>query len=533
MSDYTPSRFEACALAKIIDGQPMNGYFDRLTPEAQELAGAILAEPSPTRRAAAFDAALAGLSNGPAIRAAVVAADPGADLDELAPKPQPDPGSGDMPELPESARLDPALGADVCPWLDLYTDYARKVSPMTPAIFHESAALWLACVAIARRLMLPMPYGEIYPNLFIAWVANSTLYHKTTALNVARAAARDAFPHLLAPQDTTPEAFLSDLAGQQPANYASMSLPEQQAWSKGRNFAAQRGWVVDEISGLMAGAGKDYNAGLLESLLRFYDCDEIFTRSTKKEGRVVVKNSYLALLGASTPTAMSLYLTAERLWGLGWWPRFAILTPTDERPAWQDATRAERPERLINDLARLYKRLPVATYPNFPTPETVYLGEGVYSAWQIYNRAMSYDLLTPELDTQLWATYGRLPTMVLKIAMILAALEWPEGGACQIELPQLARAMAIAETWRESAHRAKAGANDTGFDQIKKRILKQIAKYPAGANISKIYRGMQDKTPSEIDLALSDMVLAGLVEKVDPEPGKKGRPAERYKIVTE
>lgn len=83
MSDYTPSPFEACALAKLISGQNANGYFDRLTPEAQELAGAILAEPSPTRRAAAFDAALAGRSNGPAIRAAVVAADPGADLDEL------------------------------------------------------------------------------------------------------------------------------------------------------------------------------------------------------------------------------------------------------------------------------------------------------------------------------------------------------------------------------------------------------------------------------------------------------------------
>lgn len=437
----------------------------------------------------------------------------------------------DMQPLPESAQLNPDLGAGAGKWIDLYTEYSKGISPMTPAIFHESAALWLASVAIARRMVLNMPWGSVYPNLFILWLAPTTLYRKSTGLNVAREIARTVFAHLLAPQDTTPEAFLSDLAGQQPANYATMTTAEQEAWTKERNFAAQRGWILDELSGLMAGAGKDYNAGLLEALLRFYDCDPIYTRSTRSQGRVIVKNSYLSLLGASTPAAMSSHLTVDRLWGNGFWPRFAILTPDNDRPDWIEARETDQSPELTGALINLQKHLPSPMWPDPIDPISVHLGEGVFDTWKRYNRALSYDLLTPDLNGQLWGAYGRIPTHALKVAMILAALDWKEGQACRIELSHLARSMAICESWRASIHRAMTGALSTNYDQLRRRILRQIAKVQGGATFREIYRGMQDKTPGEIEMTLSEMMLAGEIEKLAPEPGRRGRPAERYVLV--
>jgi hypothetical protein len=438
-----------------------------------------------------------------------------------------------VPALPEWAKMPPNLAKQVGAWLDLYTDYGRSVSPMTPRTFHESAGLWLASVAIARRLVLRMPYDDIYPNLFIVWLAETTLYRKSTALNIGRKLAREVLAHLMAPQDTTPEALLSDMAGYQPQNLGALPLAEQQEWEKSRDFSAQRGLVYDEMSGLMAGAGKDYNAGLLEAFLRFYDCDSHYDRSSRGQGRVVVKNSYLSILGASTPAAMSFHFKSERLWGLGWWPRFAILTP-EGRPEWEEPRAEPRPSEIAQKLQVLYNRLPTAKYPDFPQPLEVKLGAGVYDAWSKYNRALSHELLTDELNPNLKGTYGRLPTHALKIAMILAALDWSASDpAPKIELPHLARAIEIAETWRASAHRALDLTTANMSSRVKDRITRLLAKYP---NMTErdLVKSLKDIDQNELHLALVEMVEIGDVVEVDAGPGAKGgRPTKRYTVSKE
>ena len=117
-------------------------------------------------------------------------------------------------------------------------------------------------MVIARRLEIPMSFGLIYPNLNILWCADSTLYRKTTSLKIVRQLASKTFPYLLASQDATYEALFSVFAGQQPTNFESLSKHEQENWSLKRDFAAQKGWVIDKMSGLLVGANKDYNGGL-------------------------------------------------------------------------------------------------------------------------------------------------------------------------------------------------------------------------------------------------------------------------------
>ncbi|NLE58557.1 MAG: DUF3987 domain-containing protein, partial [Planctomycetes bacterium] len=377
-------------------------------------------------------------------------------------------------------------------------------------------------------------YGAVYPNLFVLWLAITTLWRKSTALDVARVMARQAIPHLLAPQDTTPESFLTDLSGREPTNLKDLPPSLQGLWQQERNFAAQRGLVLDELSGLLAGAGKDYNAGLLEAFLRFYDCDPQYTRSTRGSGRVVVQNAYLSILGASTPAAMAQHVTEERLWSNGWWARFAILTPEESRPEWIRATEPDlaKESHLVQGLRSLYEVLPASTWPDPPEARPVLLGPGVMAAWEAYNKALSYDLLTPDLDYRLHGSYGRMPTQCLKVATILAAMDWRgrHANAPEISLGHLARAMATTEGWRASAHRALAAATVSEFDRLQRRIIRCVSKRePDGATLRDIYRQMADKTPAEIKAMVVQLVEIGMLEEARVDHGKQGgRPSFRY-----
>lgn len=439
------------------------------------------------------------------------------------------------PVLPAYARPDTPLASYTGLWIALYLKYAMQIAPMTPIAFHVSAALWLASLAIARRFVLNMAFATVFPNLYILWIAGTTLWNKSTALDIAQRLARQAFPHLLLPHDTTPESQLADMAGHEPANFATLPLGLQQLWQRGRDFAAQRGILLDEASGLLASAGKDYNAGLIEAFLKFYDCTD-HVRSTMSKGWTVVRHPYVSLLGASTPLALSQHLLSERLWAMGWWPRFALLTPETERPSWRVATDVEQPTELVTTLQTLHQDLPTPAYPDPPEQLSLSLGSGVMDQWQGYNQALRHDLLTPDLDHRLHGTYGRLPTTVLKVAMLVASLDWAANKqrprAPTVELPHLAWAISTVEDWRFSAHRVLATARESEYDRLSKRIIYQVSKHhPDGMTMRDIYKSMGDKKPDEIESAVRQMIKAGDLQEEPAPPGSKGgRPTSRIKL---
>ena len=433
----------------------------------------------------------------------------------------------DVPPLPVGVTLPEATPSE---WLDGYIEYASAISPMTPRLFHESAGLWLGAVAIARRLVVPMAFGKVYPNLWALWVAPTTLYRKTTALTVAERLAQQAFPHLLAPSETTPEAMLSDLAGKEPTGWENMGAGELEEWQRERDFAAQRGLLLDELSGLTASFGRDYNAGLLEALLRFYDCTPRYVRSTRGQGRVTVRNAYLSILGGSTPAAMAPHLGAERLWSNGWWPRFALLCP-EGKPAWAEPQEVERPQTLDAGLQQLHERLPKPAYPKPPETLMVTLDDGVHHVWANYNRALSYTLLDDTLDGRLYGSYGRLPVQALKIATILAAMDWPaKAPAPRIEMRHLGRALDVTESWRAAAHRVLTMTTDAQEETTSEKVLKYVARAgEQGATLRELYRPL-NMSAGECELALRDLLRTGEVEIMTQQKGR-GRPTKRYRLV--
>jgi len=436
-----------------------------------------------------------------------------------------------IPQLPPEARL-PANVDTSHAWLDMYIDWTHCKSPMTPIFFNEAAGLWLVCVAVARRLVLPMAHGDVYPNLYVAWIAPSTLYAKTTSMDLARALANETFPHLLAAQDTTPEALLHDMAGIEPKGLSDLPQLDQDLWKKGCLFAGQKGWVLDEFSGLLVTARKGYGAGLIEALIHFYDCDSLYRRSTIGGGWVVVRHSYLSLLGASTPGALRKDLLAEALWSRGWWPRFGLLFP-EGRPPWRASVDAERPACLAEQLGALYETLPKPTGGKRREALTVQLGPGVYDAWAPYSKALWYDLQTDALGC-LAAYYGRLPTKALRIATLLAALDWAGDAQREqgptIELRHWHRAQKIVETWRASAHRLLAAITKSEIDTTAERVRGIVGRAnPQGITMREIKRRMQDRSARDVERAVQDLVGKGALEPFRYKPAR-GPSTVRYRI---
>jgi len=417
-----------------------------------------------------------------------------------------------VPRLPERAELPEEAvrqAQDVGEWLDAYIGYAKSISPLTPPLFHESAGLALLSLAVARRVVCRLRHGDMFPNLAILWIAPTTLYAKSTGLNVPRALACTCMPHLLLPGEMTPESMIDELAGKQPL--LGLESFEYEQWNESRKFAAQRGVMLDEASSLFVGMGKkDYQAGLSEGLLRLYDCEELYVRQTKGGGRSTIRDAYWTFLGATTPHHLH-RADLDALWYEGLWPRFLLLTPTEVMP-WVDegdqVIRVQMPEAISAGLEGLLASLPEGKFEDFPAPLSAQLGQGVHQAYRRYLRATMRDMLTDgQVPQRLWGVYGRLAAQALKVALLLASIDWTMGHSPGrvpvVGLGHWARAQGFLERCRESVHRLP-GLLDTGEEnEGEDKVLAYLKEHGGWCTPRDVYRPLHLKAVQVKEILLN------------------------------
>jgi hypothetical protein len=535
MSQDSKAPHGAWAVARLLAGAPVADIDTGALPDPWASVIEAIAQASGGERLAAFEALLSRL---PGEQAAAMRSQVGKagrmilqGRTEATPKILPEVAGPAIPDLPQAARLTPDLEAqatNVGRWLDAYVSFACDVSPLTPPELHQSAGLWLGSVAIARRVRLRLRHDDLFPNLLVLWICDTTIYAKTTGLNIAKRFARTVFPHLLAVSEFSPEALLDDFAGRQPLGLQDLPEEDRSLWTERRNFAAQRGIVLDEAASLFSSFRRDYNAGLPYYLLRLSDCDPEVEKLTRGAGKVAAHNTYLSFLGSTTAAAL-MRSDLDFLWGSGLWPRFALLTPS-ELPPWRSPKpgHCDPPQTLTRTLRRLLEKLPKPVYPAPPQACDAQLGDGVHAAWRAYARAMIRDILiSPEApDKRLWGVYGRLPSQAFKVAVILTTLDWAEGDSMPVPVVSLAhwaRGQTIAEAWRASAHRLLDSlSNRRVIEEHNKedRILQMILTAGTGGITARnIYRTLGLRR-AEFDLAVAGLVRDGLIREVEIKPAR-------------
>ncbi|MCC7210006.1 MAG: DUF3987 domain-containing protein [Anaerolineae bacterium] len=431
-----------------------------------------------------------------------------------------------VPELPASAGLTTDQmreAGTVGHWLDDYVAWAGASANETPVIFHEGAALCLAAMAVGRRLYIHTPWRQpVFPNLYVMLVALSTYYRKSAGLSLAYELARAAIPHLVLPQPGSPENFLNMLGGVLPQNFEELPASDRERLLKGNAFAAQRGILRDELSALFKAMSRDYMAGMKELIMQLHDCPPYLDTNTNNRGMVVVRDTALSILGAATPAELASALTVND-WYNGNLARFALLTPEP------DYTERPTPEAEV-DPAPLIFRLR-ALHERLPKPPTTSATDGSLQAeaWSLiasiwphchaYEQALR-SMTAPDgvLEDRLRAVYGRLHVQALKIAILLAAMDWAdEGGEGRpaVHPAHWFRAQQIAETWRASAHRLLRDIGESEESRLETRIVKLLRAQPNGLSTRSIYRALKSARKPVID-ALAALEQDGTIQKLTP-----------------
>lgn len=440
----------------------------------------------------------------------------------------------DVPALPEAARIDPALGANVCKWLDEYAALSQAWSPRAYADFHTACALWMLSTVAARRVTVHMG-GPRYPNLYIALVARTSLWAKSTTAKIVNQTLREAgLSFLLAPDDSTPQRFISDLVQKVPADWDQMDTVTQRAAKARLAFSGARGWFYEEmgmkLDAMLAPAG--FMADFRGILRAFDDCPVEYSYASIGRGLDAVKLPYIAMLGNLTPADIQ-RATAKSasLWQDGFWARWAFVTP----PGDCNSSRARFPEgerqiplSIVEPIRQWHERLGVpgidieprrgadgkpSGYEVFADPlkrTTVLVDKDAAEAFYAYHDGL-LDLLENMQTRDFDGNYARFAEKALRVAMLIASLENDD----QITLNVWARAQSITERWRRSLHELYAQANEPPPNEQQQRedkaldILKRIGEATA-ADVARYAHC----SSMEMGMTLDALAHGGAVVKV-------------------
>lgn len=462
------------------------------------------------------------------------------------PTPEKKPDDLYVPPLPERAQLDDALAQAASAVGRFHRDCAAWLvhkSPMTPRIFLESAPLWAAGLAIARRCVLRLSFDDIYPNLYFLWVAPTTYYHKSTGLKAITRLIRSTLPHLLLPETTTPEMLMAKLAGQKPANYDQLLPVEQKLEEQGVRFAGQRGMCIDEASKILI--PKKYMEGHAEALMQLFDGADRMERELRGDGKLIIYNPALSLIGATTPAMLARYLS-DAEWESGLLARILALTPVEKDVPY--IVSDPSPE-LDQTMERLKARL-LRIHTAFPAPpdwDALYSADNpvhlpvieaqleadVMARFNAYAEAM-HTLTDPRrgLDERLRGNYGRFPVLALKVALILTVMDWVEDGATdapRISPLHWARAQMLTEEYRASAHRLLAELNLSQDVKNEQKILDFIARSSADRPPTRrdIHRGTGIRNRKDVYAAIDALMESGVIEAID-RASERGRSATGF-----
>ena len=196
---------------------------------------------------------------------------------------------------PEMAWGVEALTRNIKPgWLKDYLDYTSGHE--APEDFHLWVGLTIVSAALRRKVWLDNVYHKLYPNLFTILVSPPGVGKKTTAINIGVNILREAVGDLkIVSEKCTPEALAKRLA----------EVREERKESGGMRLDAKaEGLVVaPELTVFMS--SDQYNATMLTLLTRLYDCADIQEVNTIGRGLEKLKNVFLSLLGATTPSEIS------------------------------------------------------------------------------------------------------------------------------------------------------------------------------------------------------------------------------------
>jgi len=237
-------------------------------------------------------------------------------------------------EPPSPAPYVPEDDDKLLPSPGFVTDFVASMrGAEVPTLFCMWTALWTLSAASSRLISMDwLPDEPLYPNLYVFLVAPPGRCHKSTGLNYGRklltgmpdvfdnGTAMDGFLKYMMDinwmtSKTTPDVVYELL---KPKESLIVGIDKQIMVKKGSQLTG----CISELATFLN--KKKFMSGIVETLTDLYDCRNHDVIHTITRGSLELKDIYVTLIGATTPTGMKESLPFE-VFGEGFASRLMVV----------------------------------------------------------------------------------------------------------------------------------------------------------------------------------------------------------------
>ena len=199
-------------------------------------------------------------------------------------------------------------------FISMYLDYTKGQE--SPRDFHFWTAVSLLSGAVGRKVWLPRGHDRLYSNHYVILVAGSATSRKSSAINIGvgllrRATQRKIDSGLTNGLSTilsgkmTPEALCRVIS-----SCGLEGLLESDNKPIAENNTSRPCYLFSSELGVFLSKAAQSN-GLVDLLIDWYDCPDVFEYITKTSGSDYVYEVYVSLLSATTPNWIAQNVTSS------------------------------------------------------------------------------------------------------------------------------------------------------------------------------------------------------------------------------
>jgi hypothetical protein len=321
-------------------------------------------------------------------------------------------------ELKQSPKaFNPKLEVHLEPgnFISKYMAYAKTTSDAYEE-YHFASGIVLLSVAADRQIVISMRHGDIYPNIWIFPIGDSTVSRKTTAYKLCKLILKSKYPRKSLPSSFSPEALMDAIASTPRCYY-----------------------LKDEAGSLLASLCKDYMQETRDFLAEIYECDDYYRKLKKSECSIT--SPYITQMLMTTPDNLKEYTTPLDLTS-GWLLRYLWMYPNypkEWKPfAEKDSSDFDKYTTIYGEYNEIIQKL--------AKPRSLSLTADSMQFFQTWQQAIEEEAME-NADNITKALAGRLMTYVIKMAALFTIGREDFDENSKIELPHIQEAARLIESY--------------------------------------------------------------------------------------
>ena len=387
-------------------------------------------------------------------------------------------------------------------FIDLYLDYTKGQE--SPRDFHFWTAVSLISGAVGRKIWLPRGHDMLYPNHYVILVAGSAMSRKSSAINIGVGLLRRATQNKIDSGLThgistilsgkmTPEALCRAISSR-----GLEGMLETDAKPVVADNTSRPCYLFSSELGVFLSKAAQSN-GLVDLLIDWYDCPDVFEYITKTSGSDYVYEVFISLLSATTPDWIAQNVTSS-VFNQGFVGRviFVHSERSDIRIAHPvvDSVLEKLRDRLVTHIEHRMGMVGEM--------------ELTRDAWDYFETWYNKREELPGLDNVQSGFFGREHTHVLKLAMTFSIARRRTLRIHKVDIKDAIGKIAHTFDGLTSIFKEVRYANEIFETKIVEGIIKDAKTIDRSTLLRNVYRKMNK---DKLDECLSILIAAGVINE--------------------